>query len=497
VAGISGQGTIRALNRAPLAGRYPASVAISLLGLCPFIVLTTAFTLTEKSVIAGLHTTTLMAMLSDALANAAYAFGAVTGADLILRIPQRWLFIGCEAVFTIGSLLSASASGMAVFMLGRVLQGFTTGIMLVVGLPPLVTSYGSGKLPLSAMYTNLGLFGMVTLGPVAGGVASGYHSWRLLFAAIGALGVCGMLTGLLAYRYNPAPAPAIGFDVTAVPLAFAGTFLPFFAVTWLSVGGFTSAGFLAPLLTGMGALFALVVIQFFKAEALMPVRPISHTLPVVGIGTAMIGGATFVVFLELIVVYMTMVTGTPPIVAGGLLAPMLIGIAAGAWLFMRMLPSRWLPVLVLSGLGVIAAAGAMLLGLHRGDAMALVPVVAVLLGFGAGGAVAPGLFMAGFSVPSSRIGPTFALVELLRSEAAFILAPVLEYVAVVSVGTLSGGIHLATGVTFGLLVIIAPMLLGVLLLGGAGPHPPDLDTWLEGEKIAYDSPRIAAAIRGR
>ncbi|HLI37758.1 MAG TPA: hypothetical protein VKV80_10520, partial [Streptosporangiaceae bacterium] len=108
--------------------------------------------------------------------------------------------------------------------------------------------------------------------------------------------------------------------------------------------------------------------------------------------------------------------------------------------------------------------------------------------------------MAGFSVPSSRIGPTFALVELLRSEAAFILAPVLEYVAVVSVGTLSGGIHLATGVTFGLLVIIAPMILGVLLIGGAGPHPPDDATdalaAVLREHIAIESRHLGRLRRG-
>lgn len=487
---------VGALDRAPLAGRYPAGVAIALLGLCPFIVLTTAFTLIEQDVVADLHTTVFAAQLSNALANAAYAFGAVTAADLVLRLPQRWLYIGCEAVFVAGSLLAMLAPGMAVFTLGRVLQGMTTGMMLVVALPPLITNYGADRLPLSALFVNLGLFGMVTLGPVAGGLAAGFHGWRALFAAIAGLGVAGLLTGLLGYGPNEPPSPRIGFDATAVPLALGGTFLPFFAVSWLTEGGFGSVGFLAPLLVGLALLIALITLQFFKSRALMPVRPISHTLPVVGIGTAMIGGAAFTVLLELTVRYLTDVTKTPPVIAGGLLAPMLIGIAVGALLFRRMLPSRWLPVLALSGLGTIAVAAATLLGLTTGTAMVIVPIAGVLLGFGAGASVAPGLFMGGLSVPSNQIGPTFALVELLRSEAAFMLAPALGYIAMISLDSPSSGIRLATGITLGLILIASPVLVGLLLLGGVGPHAPDLDAWLRGDGTAYHSPRIAAAIRG-
>lgn len=487
----------RGMNRAPLAGKYPVSVGLALLGLCPFIVLTTAFTLTEKSVVTDLHTTMVMGTLSGGLSNAAYAFGAVTAADLILRLPQRWLFVGCEAVFVAGSLLCVFASGIGVFTFGRVLEGLTTGILLVVGLPPLVTKFGSDKLPLSALFINLGLFGMVTLGPVVGGLAGGFHGWRLLFAAIAALGVIGLLLGLVGYGHQAAPTPAIGFDLTAVPLAFGGTFLPFFASSWLEQSGYVSFAFLAPLLIGLAMLLALVWFQYRRTRALMPVGPVSHTLPVVGIGAAMVGGAAFVVLLELSSNFLLMVVDVPPAVVGGLLAPLLLGLAAGAVLFKVMLPTRWLAALILGGLGVEALAAVVLLGLTAGDATVMVPIVAVLLGFGAGATVAPGLFLAALAVPTSKIGPTFALVELLRSEAAFILAPILSYVAMTSVGSLSGGTQLATGVTFGLLAVTSPMLVGLLLLGGVGPHAPKLDTWLAGDGLAYDSLRVGAAVRGR
>ncbi|WP_326609305.1 hypothetical protein OG949_03115 [Streptomyces scopuliridis] len=57
------------------------------------------------------------------------------------------------------------------------------------------------------------------------------------------------------------------------------------------------------------------------------------------------------------------------------------------------------------------------------NASAVVPVAALFLGFGAGAGVTPGLFLAGFSVPSAQIGPTFALVELLRPKPRSWLVP--------------------------------------------------------------------------
>jgi hypothetical protein len=102
--------------------------------------------------------------------------------------------------------------------------------------------------------------------------------------------------------------------------------------------------------------------------------------------------------------------------------------------------------------------------------------------------------MAGLSVPSNRLGPTFALVELLRSEAAFLVAPVVAQFVTLFHDPATG-IREAVLVLVLLCVISGALILGVLLLGGARPHAPDLDTWIEGEQPAYDSPRLAGAVR--
>lgn len=483
------------LGRVPLAGNYPAAVALALLALCPFIVLTTASALFQQELLRALGTSMFGLQLAAGLSNATYAFGAVAAADLTQRIPRRKLFLSCEGLFVAGSLLAALAPGVITFAAGRVIQGLATGMLLVAALPPLVTNHGADKLPTTAAVVNLGLFGMVTLGPLVGGLVGSYGGWRLLFVAVAVLGGLGMTMGFLAFEGNVPPAPGAGFDWQAAPLAAVATVLPFFAVSWLSRSSFTSPGFLVPLVAGLLALGALIVSQYRKRRALMPLGMISNTLPVTGIGTAMVAGAAFTALLELTVVYLLEVAGRPPVVAGALLGTQLLGIAAAAWLFKRVLPTRWIPVLAFSGLATVAAGAALLLALPYTASAAVVAVAGLLLGFGAGAGVAPGLFMAGLSAPSTKLGPTFALVELLRSEAAFLLAPVLLHVAVLS-SSLAAGLNLTIGITLALTVVSGPVLVLMLLLGGARPHAPDLEGWLSGETTAFHSPRVAATLRG-
>jgi MFS family permease len=286
----------------------------------------------------------------------------------------------------------------------------------------------------------------------------------------------------------------MSFDRSAIPLALAATALPFFGVSWLSRGGFGSPAFYLPVAAGLVALCALLVRQYRKKNPLMPLKLISHTLPITGIATAMVTGAVFTSLVELGVVYLLQVQHESTAVTGTILATQVVGVVAAALLFKRVLRTRWLPAFALIGLGVAGVAGAVLLGLGPGRAIWIVAVAGVLLGFAAGAGVTPGLFMAGLSVPSNRLGAAFAMVELLRSEAAFLVAPIIVQI-VMQFSDPTQGIRLAALILVLLCAACGALILAVLLLGGARPHAPDLERWVGGELPAYHSPPFAAAIR--
>lgn len=125
-------------------------------------------------------------------------------------------------------------------------------------------------------------------------------------------------------------------------------------------------------------------------------------------------------------------------------------------------------------------------------------LVGAAVGFGAGATVSPGLFMAGLSMPSSQLGPTFALVELLRSEAAFILAPILLHVSLAQ-GTKRPQIDHGISVGGWTLVVILGVGMAVSIFiwraSGARSHAPDLHNWLDEGNEALDSPPVLAEVR--
>lgn len=485
----------RILSRVPLAGNYPAAVIMVLLALSPYLILTTATSFALPVLMRDLSATRFELQLTSGMSNAGYAFGAVGAADLLQRLPRRVVYLLAESGFVLGSVLALSAPGIGLFMAGVILQGLCTGMLLVSALPPLILGHGIERLPFTAAVISIGLFGMVTAGPLVGGLIGSYGGWRLLYTSVAVLAAVGLTLGALTFESNEPYARGTRFDWLAIPLAFGTAFLPFFGVSWLSRGSFSDAAFLAPVIVGLLIGAVLIVGQYHKKNALMPVRPISNTLPVSGTLGAMLVGAAFTTLLELAEVYLEEVAHYSAVKSGALIAPMVLGVVIASVLFKQLVTTRWTPVLALSGIVSVAVGAGILLAVSASNASAVVPVAMLFLGFGAGAGVTPGLFLAGFSVSAAQLGPTFALVELLRSEAAFLIGPVLVHLAMTTGSDFADGYRTSVVVTLILTVAGGLVVIGIWLAGGSRPKRPDLAAWASGTSTAFHSPAIGARFR--
>lgn len=361
--------------------------------------------------------------------------------------------------------------------------------MLIIALPPLITRFPVRRLPLTAVAINVGLFGAVTLGPLVGGALSGH--WRLLFAGTAVLALAALgLAGATLDHSDPLD-PQRPADPAAFALAAIGTALPFFGVSQLTTSAGGAPIVWLPVAIGLLALIVLIVRQYQREDALMPVRALSTSLPVLGTLTAMIAGAVFVSALELAGTELLQGRMLSPAHAGELWWPLVPGVAVAAVVFGSIFRSRFLPLLVLAGMALLLA-GALVLASGLSDIHVLIG--AGLLGAGAGATVSPGLFLAALGVPSSRVGRAFALVELLRAEAAFLVGPVLLHVAL-------RGMPLTRSVRAPLWATVVLAGAGIVILGGlyatSRPrlHPPDLERWLEGDEAALHSPPTANRVR--
>lgn len=477
----------------PLAGRYWPVLAVALLALAPNIVLTAAYPLMRAPLSEAVGLGGTLAQTAEALSNAGYAFGAVLAAWLVQRFRQRPLFLLTEVAFTTATVFAALAWAPGPYVAGRIVQGFATGLMLVVALPPLITTFGVDRLPTTAAAVNIGLFGAVTLGPVVGGLAASGARWRWLFLGLAALGATGVAIAAAALPHRPPFDPDRPASPHVFALAAAGTVLPFFGVAQLGAVGFAGPMFWAPVAAGLAALTALVVGQYRHPDPLVPVKALSTSLPVLGTLTAMLAGAGFVTVLELTVTSLLDAQGRGPVTVAVLFLPQVAGVALSAAAFGVLFRTRWLALLVAAGLALLVAAGVLLLDPTSPTRVLL---GAAALGLGAGATVSPGLFLAAFGVPSSTVGRAFALVELLRSEAGYLVGPVLLALAMAA-GSLPAGLHRSLLATIALLAAGTVALAGLALASRLRLQRPDLEEWLAGEQPALHSPVTGQAVRER
>jgi MFS family permease len=160
------------------------------------------------------------------------------------------------------------------------------------------------------------------------------------------------------------------------------------------------------------------------------------------------------------------------------------------------LNKRQLHYLPLVGMAFLAG-GIAVFRVQVPPSQALTLIGSALTGIGLGAAVAPALFVAGFSLPAASLQRVFAIVELLRAVAAFMVAPVLAHFA----ATVGGNPRTGTGIVLwiGLGIAISGAVAAILLyvLGRARPGTPDLERFMDGEGPAWYSPPLLDAVRNR
>lgn len=477
--------------RGPLAGGYWPAVAMVLAALTPFLVLTSSIPPLSGLIGPDVGLGDSGMEMSAGMADAAYCFGTILAVQLTARLPGRRLLVLYAAVFTLASVVTATAAAPGPFFIGRLVQGLTTSLMLITAAPALVLGFPTPRLRSTAMVMNMGIFGAVAIGPVIGGAFAGLDDWRLLFWIAAGVGALALAMSFLTFSDMPPMDREIEFDYESLALASVGCTAAFFGASNLVAHSFTSPIVLIPMALGAACLVGLVAHQAFVEDPLMPVRQLGHTIPLAAIALAMSAGAGSVALVGLL-----QLTIEANHLSTALFWPELGGALVTAFAFGYLLFTRYVPVLAFAGLLCLTGTALLLTGAAGGNT-ALIALGTGGIGVGVGAAVAPGLFVAGFALPSPQLPRIFALVELLRGVAAFFTAPLLIHMAVTSGPDLASGVESATWVAFGLLLAGVAAVAAIVAAGGLRLQAPDIDHWQEGEGPAIDSAPLGAALRRR
>jgi EmrB/QacA subfamily drug resistance transporter len=116
------------------------------------------------------------------------------------RFGTRRVFAGAIGVFALGSLLCGLARNIHLLVAFRVLQGFGGAMMVPVGRLTLVRSFAKSELVRAMSFVAIPALIGPMLGPLAGGLITGYFHWSVIFFLNVPIGLAGLY---LVYRHLP------------------------------------------------------------------------------------------------------------------------------------------------------------------------------------------------------------------------------------------------------------------------------------------------------
>ncbi|HLY49768.1 MAG TPA: MFS transporter [Solirubrobacteraceae bacterium] len=481
------------MRQGPLAGRYWAAATMVICALVPYLALSAALGPLTPIIARQLHMSAQEMSLSSGMGNAGYAIGTVLAVQFAQLLPQRRMLVLYAALLVIGSVLAAGAAAPWMYITGHVLQGLCTSLLLIAAVPPLALGFPPAKLRETAIIMNVCIFGAVALGPTIGGLQAGSHAWRPLFWVVAGISAAALVLSLLTFVDAPPFDPDAPRDSTAIGLAAAGSVAAFFGASELATHRFLDPVAIVPLVAGLLLIVLLIVNQYRGKRPLLTIRSVlNSTMPVAGIVVALFAAAASVSASALSA---SLLAGRySPLHVGLLYAPEFGGALVTAVMLGVVFRHRSIHYLPLVGMAFLAAGiGAFLI--HLPPTQGLTLLGSGLTGIGLGATVAPALFVAGFSLPSNNLQRVFAIVELLRAVAAFMIAPIFAHFAATVGGGLKAGTGIALWIGFGLALGGAAIGVLLYLLGGARPQTPDLDRFLDGQAPAWHSPPLLAALR--
>ncbi|MGN6699845.1 MAG: MDR family MFS transporter [Thermomicrobiales bacterium] len=315
-----------------------------------------------------------------------YALAQAAVIPLAGWLSDRWgarrIFLGAVVLFTLGSVLCATAKSDTMLIACRVLQGLGGGVVL-----PIALAYTYRLSPPDKVGMVIGLLGIpITFAPALGPVMAGwlveYASWHWIFLLNLPIGVAGLLVGL---RGLPALGRqrAPGLDLPGMllgPLAFAA----------LSYGvsegsaGWTSARTLGGLLVGGVALVAFVLVELRARTPLLELRVFQSRDFSLGIAAQWACQFALYGTLFLVPLFLQQARGYGAFATGLLLLPEAIAAAIGMPLGGALFDRIGVRPLVVMGMSLVAAAALLLsrIGVTTQGADLIGPLALVGVGVG-------------------------------------------------------------------------------------------------------------------
>lgn len=367
-----------------------------------------------------------------------------TVAFLSRRFSARNLYLVALAVFSLGSIIMAMASGFAPLMFGRVLQGCSAGIIL-----PLLQVVVFTRFPLERRGTIMGFVGLAfgfapNVGPTIGGALQNAFGWRSFFWALLAFTAVLFVLMLALVRREDAQKDAMrNLDAPSLLLSTMGFGGLLLGVTNASSFGFASAACLAPLLVGAIVVALFARRQLALANPFLDMRVFAYRDMTAGTVAICLLFAAFIGMSLVIPLELQELHGRSALVAGMVMLPGTIAAVAmnpvSGFLYDRSGPRG----IVVAGAALLLIGTAAMVNLSAMDSVAWVMAWQSVRAFGISSLIIPLTTWSVSALPSGMSPDGTSVTNAFRQIAAALGTSVM--VLLMAGGNTSGAVT-ATGV---------------------------------------------------
>ncbi len=242
-------------------------------------------------------------------------------------VGRKWLYIGGIAVFVIGSALGGFSNTMNWLIVGRAIQGFGAGFMMISSqsiIAEVTTARERGKF----MGIMGGVFGLSSvLGPVLGGWFTDGPGWRWGLWMNIPLGLLAITVCTLVLHLRVGDTDLRKFDVLGATFIAITTASLILMTTW----GGTQYEWSDPIIIGLGITVVIgaiitVIVESKAKEPLIPVHLFKNRNMVLTTASGTVLGLAMFGVLGYMPTYLQMVHTLTPTKAGLMMIPMMVGL---------------------------------------------------------------------------------------------------------------------------------------------------------------------------
>ena len=198
---------------------------------------------------------------------------------LLQWFTTRHLFLGTMVVFTIGTIISASAPTFPILLVGRLIQAAGTGLLMPIVFNVFLLIY-----PPNRRGKVMGLVGLVimfapAIGPTLSGIIVEYLGWRYLFITVIPFALFSIA---FAYKYLVNVSEVTKPKIDVVSIIFStigfGSIVYGFSAVGESANGFLSPNVLIAIILGVAGIGLFAIRQLKLDEPVMDLRVFKYPM---------------------------------------------------------------------------------------------------------------------------------------------------------------------------------------------------------------------------